>query len=408
MLSILCILGSTAEPLIDVRHVDLKKVFPGSNPLSGAYHLRISVWHIFLTCTSSYNIYDLSSAMGLSEKTSIWHAFSSQRKERKECKAGTTAEIISTHYPWSRGRTNSRKTSNVPPDLPPPYEETQVPTIKISAPEELASDSQYAFLGEFHTIFLVDDSSSMRGELWQEAKEAIAAIAPVCTKYDSEGIDIYFINHRPKSNTNTSSSSNYYNYNPSRRSKLEAGGYHNIKTAQRVNEIFTSVRPSGGTGVGGRLHDILDPYTKLVEAKETERRAHTDASGSGFLARPVGPEAVKSVKPINIITITDGVFTDDAESIIIKTAQMLDGPSCRAIPWQVGIQFFQIGNDEMARQYLEELDEDLGSRCDNLYMRDIVDTVSWRNRAGKRLEGDGILKTVLGAVHKRLDRKKVR
>lgn len=139
-----------------------------------------------------------------------------------------------------------------------------------------------------------------------------------------------------------------------------------------------------------------------MEAKEAERRAQKDASGSGFLVKPD-----KLVKPINIITITDGVFTDDAESIIIKTAQMLDGPSCRAIPWQVGIQFFQIGNDEMARQYLEELDEDLGSRCNNLHMRDIVDTVSWRNRAGKRLEGDGILKTVLGAVHKRLDRKKV-
>ncbi|KAJ6191337.1 hypothetical protein N7519_001358 [Penicillium mononematosum] len=347
--------------------------------------------------------------MGASEKTSIWHAFSSHRKERKEYKEGTTTKTTPTNYPWSRGRTTSSKTSNVPSDLPPPYEEAQVPTIKISAPEELGSDSQYAFLGEFHTIFLVDDSSSMRGELWQEAKEAIAAIAPVCTKYDSDGIDIYFINHRPKSNTNinTNCSSNY-NYNSSRRSKHNAGGYHNIKTAQRVNEIFTSVRPSGGTGVGGRLHDILDPYTKLVEAKETERRAQRDASGSGFLAKPVDPEAVKSVKPINIITITDGVFTDDAESIIIKTAQMLDGPSCRAIPWQVGIQFFQIGNDEMARQYLEELDEDLGSRCNNLHMRDIVDTVSWRNRAGRRLEGDGILKTVLGAVHKRLDRKKVR
>jgi hypothetical protein len=36
------------------------------------------------------------------------------------------------------------------------------------------------------------------------------------------------------------------------------------------------------------------------------------------------------------------------------------------------IQFFQIGNDEMARRYLEELDEDLGSRCNNLHMRDIA------------------------------------
>ncbi|KGO74065.1 hypothetical protein PITC_097510 [Penicillium italicum] len=358
-------------------------------------------------------------AMNAPEKTSLWRSFSSNhRKERKERKAGAataarTTVITPAHFSsWSRGRINSSNTSNVPrkqpSDLPPPYVEAVVPTIRISAPEEPESDSQYAFLGEFHTIFLVDDSSSMRGELWEEAKDAIAAIAPVCTKYDSEGIDIYFINHRPKSNTNSnySSNSNYtYTYSHSRRPELDAGGYHNIKTAQRVSEIFSSVRPSGGTGVGSRLFDILDPYTKLVEAKEAERRAQKNASGPGFFVKPLEPaEPVKSIKPINIITITDGVFTDDAESIIIKTAQMLDGPSCRAIPWQVGIQFFQIGNDEMARQYLEVLDKDLGSRCNDLHLRDIVDTVSWRNRAGERLDGYGILKTVLGAVHKRLDR----
>ncbi|CAI7598961.1 unnamed protein product [Penicillium glandicola] len=321
-----------------------------------------------------------------------------------------------THYlSWSRGRTDSSDTPNVPKgqpsDLPPPYE-LEIPTIRISAPEEPESDSQYAFLGEFHTVFLVDDSSSMRGELWEEAREAIAAIAPVCTKHDSEGIDIYFINHRSNPNSNPNYSTDYsssynYNYNytnnPSQRPKFGTGGYHNIRTAQRVSEIFASVRPSGGTGVGRRLFDILDPYTKLVEATEATRRARNDISGSGPFVKPAEPE---SVKPMNIITITDGVFTDDAESILIHTAQMLDGPSCRAVPWQVGIQFFQIGNDEMARQYLEVLDEDLGRRCNNLHMRDIVDTVSWRNRAGKRLEGDGILKTVLGAVHKRLDRKK--
>lgn len=120
-----------------------------------------------------------------------------------------------------------------------------------------------------------------------------------------------------------------------------------------------------------------------------------------------GATADAYVKPINIITITDGVFTDDAEGVIIKTAKMLDGPTCDALPWQVGIQFFQIGNDEAAREELEGLDDHLGARCQDANMRDIVDTVSWKNRAGARLNGDGILKTVLGAVNKRLDRRRV-
>ncbi|KAJ5154859.1 uncharacterized protein N7500_010298 [Penicillium coprophilum] len=354
---------------------------------------------------------------------SIWHSFSSShRQERKERRAGTAASRTTTapnHSPSSsRGRTHSFNTSTFPrgqaSDLPPSYEEAQLPTIRISSPEELESDSQFAFLGQFHTIFLVDDSSSMRGALWEEAREAIAAIAPVCTKYDKEGIDIYFINHRSKSLTSYSTSYNTnYSSNHTGSSNLIKcpqfdGGYHNIRTAQRVSEIFASVRPFGGTAVGSRLRNILDPYMDLVEEKETAKRAQKEASrrAQRYASDLNCPELMKSVTPINIITITDGVFTDDAESVITQTAERLDGP-CRAIPWQVGIQFFQIGNDRMAQQYLEELDEDLGRRCNNLHLRDIVDTVSWRNRAGKRLEGDGILKAVLGAVHKRLDRKKI-
>ncbi|KAJ5970318.1 uncharacterized protein N7479_000236 [Penicillium vulpinum] len=355
--------------------------------------------------------------MGASEKTSIWHSFSSNyRKERKERRADTTTARTTatapTHYPsWSRGRTSRSNASNYPrepsSDLPPPYEATEVPRISISAPEESESDSQFAFLRDFHTIFLVDDSSSMRGSLWEEAREAIAAIAQVCTKYDREGIDIYFINHRSKPNTNPSHAIDYtYTYDPERlKSPKFEGGYYNIRTAQRVSEIFASVRPSGGTAVGSRLFDILDPYMELVETTETARRAQKGASSSRHLVKPT--ESVKPVKPINIITITDGVFTDDAASIIIRTAEMLDGPSCRAIPRQVGIQFFQIGNDEMARKHLEELDDGLAKRRGNLRMRDIVDTISWKNRTGERLDGPGILKAVLGAVHKQLDWKKL-
>ncbi|KAJ5365710.1 von Willebrand factor type A [Penicillium concentricum] len=349
---------------------------------------------------------------------SIWHTFSSShRQERKERKAGTATAsrtTTPTHYPsWSRGRTHSSNTkfTREQSDLPPSYEEAQIPTIRISAPEELESDSQFAFLSQFHTIFLVDDSSSMRGALWQEAREAIAAIAPVCTKYDKEGIDIYFINHRSNARSNTNYSTNYgsnYTETPDLiKCPQFDGGYYNIRTAQRVSEIFASVRPFGGTGVGSRLRNILDPYMDLVEEKEEAKRTQKEAAKQKYFSSSERPKPIESVTPINIITITDGVFTDDAESIITQTAQRLDGPSCRAIPWQIGIQFFQIGNDQMAQQYLEELDEDLGRRCNNLHLRDIVDTVPWRNRAGERLEGDGILKAVLGAVHKRLDRKKI-
>ncbi|OJJ45671.1 hypothetical protein ASPZODRAFT_68973 [Penicilliopsis zonata CBS 506.65] len=238
-------------------------------------------------------------------------------------------------------------------------------------------DSPYAFLAEFDTVFLVDDSSSMLGQRWKEAEAAIATIAPICTQYDSDGIDIFFLNHR-RAITAT---------NPT-------GAYMNVTTSADVQEIFYSVQPRGATPVGNRLLQILKPYLRRVEAMT----AASDADGN--LSDPS-----LFVKPLNIIVITDGVFTDDAESVIVDTARRLDGPLCRAVPWQVGIQFFQIGDDNAAREHLQELDDELGQKTRNGGLRDIVDTVPWRGERGQTLSAEGILKCVLGAVHKKYDKR---
>lgn len=78
----------------------------------------------------------------------------------------------------------------------------------------------------------------------------------------------------------------------------------------------------------------------------------------------------------------------------------------QAIPWQIGIQFFQIGTDPSARKYLEQLDDELGKAVRNDHVRDIVDIVPWKGQTGRTLSSDGILKVVLGAVNKRLDRQR--
>ncbi|RHZ51008.1 hypothetical protein CDV55_101707 [Aspergillus turcosus] len=264
---------------------------------------------------------------------------------------------------------------------PPPYTpQAPAPAPAAHAPGSAASfsstgDSPYAFLREFDTIFVVDDSSSMLGPRWKEAEEALAAIAPICTRYDQDGIDIYFLNHR-RDATATST-----------------GAYHNITTAADVQEIFNSVHPRGPTPYGKRLLQILNPYLRRVE----KMAAATDEDGN--LRDPA-----KFVKPLNIIAITDGVFTDDAESVIVGVAKRLD--ACRAVPWQVGIQFFQIGDDESARKYLEDLDDELGHMAQEDNLRDIVDTVPWRGNRGQTLSADGILKCTMGAVNKKYDKRK--
>ena len=99
------------------------------------------------------------------------------------------------------------------------------------------------------------------------------------------------------------------------------------------------MRPLGGTPTGTRLNQILKPYISEL-AESLERQAH-------------GHEA--TVKPLNIIVITDGVPSDDVESVIVSAARKLDGMS--AEPWQVGVQFFQVGREPEARAMLTDLDD---------------------------------------------------
>ena len=197
----------------------------------------------------------------------------------------------------------------------------------------------------------------MAGRSWRETAAALATIAPVCTQHDKDGIDIYFLNAR------------------------DDKAYQNIKEAGEVQSIFQTVRPSGGTPTGRRLDAILRPYLRECEAKKNN---------------------FEDIKPLNIIVITDGVPTDDPESVIVSAAAKLD--KLEAPPWQVGIQFFQVGEERGAAEALEELDDGLK---DANGVRDIVDTVPWKGQSSTGLNADGILKVVLGSVNKRLDRKRV-
>lgn len=268
---------------------------------------------------------------------------------------------------------------------PPSYSSATAAVLANPAPAagtsistgSVPNDTQYSFLSAFDTIFLVDDSSSMRGKRWREAENAIAAIAPICTHYDSDGIDIYFLNHRnhPSSIFGGESASRTAN----------SGGYLNVTDAAGVREIFKSVQPSGATPVGTRLHNILSPYLREL-AKLTNQGQESE------------------LKPLNIIVITDGVFTDDAEAVIVNAARKLDHPNVQAAPWQVGIQFFQVGDDRDAREFLEALDDGLVRRRSSDGIRDIVDTVPWKGEEGRVLNADGILKCVLGAVNKKYDK----
>ncbi|KAI9884797.1 MAG: hypothetical protein M1823_003408 [Watsoniomyces obsoletus] len=244
--------------------------------------------------------------------------------------------------------------TDVGPDFtvrePPPLYSVSVGSAAASSTE---TDDRFHFLYTFDIIFLIDDSASMWGKSWQETNSALCNIAPVCTYHDKDGIDIHFLNHGVK----------------------QPDLYTHIKSVEMVQDIFNKVQPSGGTPTGVRLHQLLQSY--LARYKKEP----------------------KKTKPLNIIVITDGVASDDVESVIIKAAEKLDKLDAPA--WQVGIQFIQVGNEKGAAEALKQLDDGL---AEVKGIRDMVDTVPFD---GGVLTGDQVLKVVLGAVNRRIDRKNV-
>jgi hypothetical protein len=255
---------------------------------------------------------------------------------------------------------------------PPRWTPSTSQSPNVAGPAENIDDTEFSFLRDFDTVFVIDDSGSMTIEgRWKEAEEAIATIAPICTQYDPDGIDLYFLHH-----TNPAS--------PSR-------GWHNITSPSTVHEIFSGIQPYGGTPLAETLHWVLEPYLRRVE----HMVKCMDQYGNL-------PDPTLAVRPMNIILVTDGDIRDNTDEVIARTAVRLD--ECHALSWQVGIQFFQIGNDPAATRGLQQLDDELAHIAKKSHMRDIVDTVPWKGASGQKLTGRGILKCVMGAVSKRYDR----
>ncbi|KAL0060901.1 hypothetical protein AAF712_012295 [Marasmius tenuissimus] len=175
-------------------------------------------------------------------------------------------------------------------------------------------------------VLVVDDSDSMNTEgRWNQARDALASVAESSHRFDDDGVDLFFINNMTFRK--------------------------NIRTRNEVVNLFNSIYPDGATPTGARLKRVLDEYIPLVE-----QRLRTQST----------------VKPVNIIVITDGDPTDDVESI---------------------------GNDQDATRALKRLDKSLESKYN---IRDMVDTTPY-NPANPELTGDVMFKILWGALDRQVD-----
>lgn len=77
--------------------------------------------------------------------------------------------------------------SYAPPPAPPPGH--------ISAGlANLPRRDPFEILASYDTVILVDDSGSMAGGRWREAKAALMEVAETASAYDRDGIDVHFMN----------------------------------------------------------------------------------------------------------------------------------------------------------------------------------------------------------------------
>lgn len=255
---------------------------------------------------------------------------SSSRDARKLARGGTDSRSSSQSSVYSYGRLDRRY--------------LRAPLRKESLDDVLET------LRGYDTVILVDDSLSMSGHRWDEARAALEKLAHMAAQYDSNGIDIHFLN-------------------------ATVSG-ENMRDMDQVRKLFGQVEPRAGTPTGRRLEQLLQNYISGLEAADNAGRR-------------------QDVKPVNFIVITDGEPSDDPESVIAANARRLDQrnfPLC-----QVGIQFVQIGNSKRAARHLQELDDNLASKYN---IRDIVDTVPFIGT----IEGDMLVKVLVGSINRKIDR----
>ena len=184
-------------------------------------------------------------------------------------------------------------------------------------------------LRDFDTVFVIDDSASMLRPVtegrnvmtrWESVIRSIEYFGGLAAQLDDDGIDLHFINNRRKDR-------------------------ENIQSGKTLLDIVEGIQSWPDSNyLDDILQLILDEYVQKY-------RYYRKGSDSDHETR--------SLKPLNVIVISDGKSKDHekVEATLVRTARALRG--LNAPPTQVGVQFVQVGDDEVAAQWFRTLDDKL-------------------------------------------------
>ena len=215
------------------------------------------------------------------------------------------------------------KARSRPTVLPPP------PPAPVDS-EGNSVEDKFSILEGYDTVFLIDDSPSMRGEKWDLVQKILDYSIVVAAWYDPDGVDIHFMNNI-KANQNS------------------------VKDSKFATTLHHGIELRGNTPTLDRLSRHLRSYYQRFKAAE------------------FSPD----FKGYNLIVLTDGEPNpeDDDESDlsdqddarnhkpafklirkrIVDMAKKLDDVDAERK--QVGIQFCQVGNDKDATEFFQYLDD---------------------------------------------------
>ncbi|KPV71951.1 uncharacterized protein RHOBADRAFT_30594 [Rhodotorula graminis WP1] len=229
-------------------------------------------------------------------------------------------------------------------------------------PMEIAID--LCRLALFDVAMYVDDSGSMafeeNGERIDDAKMIIGRVAQAATLFDTDGIEVFFMN-----------------------SQLVG---RNITSEASAQQLVSQIRFSGLTPLGTALDQkIIQPLL-------------------------LGPARAGTLrKPLLVVAVTDGAPGGEARDTIVRVIKNASDTlaQTRYGSDALSIQIAQIGNDSGARAFLEEIDE-------HPVIGDLVDCTSsyeveednFRRTSGQQLSPElYLVKLVLGPCSSDYDMK---
>ena len=184
---------------------------------------------------------------------------------------------------------------------------------------------EFKDLEKYDFAILIDKSGSMgasdcQGGItrWEQAKRWSKVFAQKCEQYDDDGIDVIMFD--------------------------DSAVLFEGVTSSKVDELFTKNRPCGSTDTSKALNVIFDKYFSGSESK----------SLFSFFGKK---KESSPRKPMIVVCITDGEPNSkrDVVDTIIRASKKINDDS------ELGVTFIQVGRDNTARRFLQELDDDLVS-----------------------------------------------